>query len=146
MNKEYQKNWLTQSEIPNNKMVHTGWWPPHWIWLKGYRMGGGSRQAGGGRPQEGRRGEFSCNDRDRCRGSREAMDRTIEEESAPGCRVYRRQGGAGGYIVTGSNKQCSRHRSKENQDMRQYRVVPECQHWRMNRGVLKRENEETELS
>jgi len=69
--------------------------------------------------------EFSGNDGEGRGDSREAVNCMSEGKSSPGCRVYRRRGGAGGRMVLETNVHRSRCHGKGNQDLCQIKEVVE---------------------
>ena len=108
-------------------------------------MGGGSRQAGGGRSWEGSRSEIGCNDTGRCGSSGEAMYGMSEGESSTRCRVDRGRGGAGGRMVSGANEQRTGHHEKENQHLCQIKQVVERRHQKTKKDGRASEKENMEF-
>ena len=138
-------HWLDIRELTDNEIDHTGWWPRHRIRPQGHRMGGGSGQVRGGGSRDGSRVELSGNDSRGHGGAGEVLDRTCKGEGWPGCKVHRRQGRAGGRMVSGSNEQRSQCYSKEDQHPHQIKEVVKPQHRREEKTGWKRQTQKTEF-
>jgi len=89
--------------------------------------------------------EFTGNDGEGRRSSREALNGTSEEESSTRCSVHRGRGGAGGRMISGSNEQRSRPHGKANQGMCQVKEVVERGHPEKKKDGQEVDKEKKEL-
>ena len=87
--------------------------------------------------------EFSCDDGEGDRVSGEAMDGSSEEKSATRHTVQRRQRGAGGRMVSGSNEQRSQHHGKDDQDL--CKVTEAVEHRNQKKKKVGREREKKKM-